>query len=946
MRLTVVQRRLLSRTFLLGAALTLGVMIVEYSGRLAPFERYLYDRRARDCQFVSPSPSKSIVVVQLDDQTITEVGRWPWPRDKQAIIIDELRLAGAKVIALDIMLTEEEQARYRRGDDGAAIEINNDAILAEAFAKAGNVLAPSAAGGWAKEIPDISQRVMEAVVKDPEIETEEILKALATNATDRKRLEQLLKQDFGMLQEQAILQRMDQLLVTEELELDSAVEKVTPRAVATGTISDARQLAKRSYYRVKAMRKLDRFLLPVPPNAPPLMRARVQDLLVTIPILIENAAFSGFVDFPTSADGVVRAVPLVANFRGKLYPHMILATACAYLGVPVSSIQLTEDTLTLPVPNQQPIKIPINLIQDTEYGTVGAFMSIPWFGTKYWENMYDWPNYKQPVQQDSIKNIWRVQVLQQQVERNRRDSVEAMQGLRVRILGEDEKATAKLLEEMDSAQLDEAIAKTISDKDFIGPAYEAIKSRPAGEWNADEAFMVGTYEALKQIPVVNDFLRQRVTESRADLKLKYQDKIVIVGATSLGLYDFYPTSLHPQCPGVVIQSAALNGILVRNFWKTAPSWLNLPITALMGAITTLFVAFLPSYRALLATVLLTLSYFVFNGIVLFDYGDWLVPAAGAISAAGLVWGILTLYRYIFESAERTRITKRFSGYVDPALVNYLVENPEAKLDGEVKEMTVVFTDLAGFTTISEKLKERTVPLLNEYMSRMLPIIRANRGFWNKFLGDGIMFFYNSIPPNPDHARDAVYTVLDMQKEMEEFNKYLFEQKLPKVAMRAGISTGNMVVGDAGSNRVGQEAADYTVLGDEVNLAARLESANKTLGSRTLITHRTVELMGPEFLTRPIGRLQVVGKTQGVLTHEPMCLLAEATEAQKNLALLTKEIVDCFIARNFHAVIAAADRMQDEFGSSKLTALYLGQAREYLIAPPPDDWDGTIVLESK
>ena len=170
--------------------------------------------------------------------------------------------------------------------------------------------------------------------------------------------------------------------------------------------------------------------------------------------------------------------------------------------------------------------------------------------------------------------------------------------------------------------------------------------------------------------------------------------------TAPGLWDIKPTSIHPTCPGPTIQGVAVNSILTQHFLRVSPDWVRKVINVLMGALVTLFVAFFSSYRALVATLLLTGAYVMLNGLILFDYGNWIVPAAGALTAAGLVWGILTLYRYIFESAERTRITKRFSGYVDPALVNYLVENPEARLDGELKEMTVVFTDLAGFTSIS------------------------------------------------------------------------------------------------------------------------------------------------------------------------------------------------------------------------------------------------------
>ena len=164
-------------------------------------------------------------------------------------------------------------------------------------------------------------------------------------------------------------------------------------------------------------------------------------------------------------------------------------------------------------------------------------------------------------------------------------------------------------------------------------------------------------------------------------------------------------------------------------------------------------------------------------------------------------------------------------------------------------MTVVFTDMVGFTALSERLGEKIVPLLNEFMSLMVPLIRErHHGYVNKFLGDGIMFFFGAPKPNHMHAVDAVASVLDMHVALEELNRRLDQRGLPRIGMRAGISSGEMVVGNAGS----AESADYTVLGDMVNLGARLESANKLVGTSTLITSRTAELLNGEF-RHPAGR---------------------------------------------------------------------------------------------
>ena len=185
------------------------------------------------------------------------------------------------------------------------------------------------------------------------------------------------------------------------------------------------------------------------------------------------------------------------------------------------------------------------------------------------------------------------------------------------------------------------------------------------------------------------------------------------------------------------------------------------------------------------------GYVLANGVLLFDYHNLLVGAAGPLVVGALVWGGLTLTNFIAEARERARIRKRFVSYIDPAIVNYYEEHPDVDgAAGQRREMTVVFTDLAGFTTISEKLGESTVNLLNEFFGKMVPVVRANSGVVNKFLGDGLMFFYNAPSDNPNHAADAVQTVLEMRKVLMAFNLVIKERGLPPVGMRGNDHRGD------------------------------------------------------------------------------------------------------------------------------------------------------------
>ena len=178
--------------------------------------------------------------------------------------------------------------------------------------------------------------------------------------------------------------------------------------------------------------------------------------------------------------------------------------------------------------------------------------------------------------------------------------------------------------------------------------------------------------------------------------------------------------------------------------------------------------------------------------------------------------------------------------------------------------------------------------------------------------------------------------------MAEFNQWLEAKSLPPVRMRVGISSGNMVVGDAGS----ADASDYTVLGDAVNLGSRLESANKATGTAILLNARVALFIEDVFLLRPVGRLQVVGKTQGIMTFEPLCTQADADDDRRRLVDMTNEMVNAYIVGEFEKCVAAAREMEAAFGESKLSSLYNDVSQRFLEEPPGPEFLGQIVLEEK
>ena len=598
-------------------------------------------------------------------------------------------------------------------------------------------------------------------------------------------------------------------------------------------------------------------------------------------------------------------------------------------------------SVTVPRGSLGDLRVPVRTLDQGSLLGVGKDVplaaDVSWFGGADWATMYDPPEYRVPRQHVPMTALW--------------DAVQ----IRRRIALNNENAERTMANMLPDELYEEFALKALPHDDVDGYAgridrlIEAAQPPPDGDPRREE--FDGWVRKLRAIRQENPRLRDALGAHRATLRPLLADKAVLIGWTATGVAaDFFPTPLHPRCPGVVLHGVVFNQVMTGEVWRRAPGWLNILITAFVGLMTTLAATALSPSKALAAAAALVTGYLALNGVILFDLGNTVVGAAGPVVAVGGVFAGCTLAKLVLERRERARITRRFSSYVDPKIVDYVVKHPDlVHFEGQIREMTVVFCDVAGFTHLTETHGSETVVMLNALWGVMVPVIRRNGGIVNKFLGDGVMFFYGAPEQSPNHARDAVATVLAMRKALEEFNRTVAAaRKWPPLGLRWGVSTGTMVVGDAGSGDTGSgsRAADYTVLGDNVNLASRLEGANKAVGTAALVTDRTVELSKDAgVLFRPIGRLRVVGKREGVMAYEPMALTANATDEQQRLAADTRAVVEAFMGGRFAECIAALDRMDAAHGPAKVAALYRDRC-EWFLGRPSEAFDGQIVLTEK
>jgi adenylate cyclase len=367
----------------------------------------------------------------------------------------------------------------------------------------------------------------------------------------------------------------------------------------------------------------------------------------------------------------------------------------------------------------------------------------------------------------------------------------------------------------------------------------------------------------------------------------FRNKIIFIGTTAAGLHDLIQTPFGAggKMPGMQVHATVVDNIMNRSFIHPAGwVWSGL----LLGVSTLLVAVFGVQFSFWWALGAAAVIAGVDAGIAAwcFRAGNWIffVP-----TGLGLLIGQFSgvAYKYFVEDRAKRQVKALFSRYVAPAVVKELIEDPsKARLGGERREMTVLFSDIRGFTTFSESGQpEDVIRQLNEYMTHMVDLLFQHHGTLDKFVGDMIMGLFNAPVADPDHADHAVQMALAMLRKLDELNRRWNLEGNPNFDIGIGINTGDMIVGNVGSERT----LSYTVIGDNVNLGARLESLNKEFHSHIIISEATRAALKGSYFIRPLGDAKVKGKTRSVKVFEVCCsqeeLTRKVTEARANTATL-------------------------------------------------------------
>ncbi len=449
----------------------------------------------------------------------------------------------------------------------------------------------------------------------------------------------------------------------------------------------------------------------------------------------------------------------------------------------------------------------------------------------------------------------------------------------------------------------------------------------------------------------------QVLEGVAD-RSRLEGHIVLIGTTAAGLKDIRATPLDPVAPGVAVHANIIEQILLGEYLER-PDWATGAEVTYLFALGLLLVVLIPRLGAIGTALLGAGAVFAAFALSWWAYVSWrwlFDPLYPALAALG-VYLVGSAQNYLASEAQRRQVRGAFGRYLSPTLVDELAANPEKlRLGGEMREMTFLFSDVRGFTTLSEQLDPHALTrLINAFLTPMTDVILERRGTIDKYMGDCVMAFWNAPLDDPEHPRHGCEAALAMAAALRELNAKLvsdpsaFGRPIPPLEIGIGLNTGMCVVGNMGSD----QRFDYSVISDEVNLASRLEGQSKTYHVSIVLGENT-QTKVPDLATLELDAIRVKGKTKPVRIFTLLGL--ETLAATREFAALRAAhdaMLEAYRARRFETVPGACEELRalaakagQERALEGLHALYEERAREFLASPPPADWDGVYVATTK
>jgi len=652
----------------------------------------------------------------------------------------------------------------------------------------------------------------------------------------------------------------------------------------------------------------------------------MEGVMPAIQKLLSRSRGAGFVNASIDSDGLRRRIDLLSKYNGEYYGHLSLMSIQEMLGW--SSIEVSDRAINLKLENGKNLHIP-----RTEDGSI----------------LLKWPK--------KIFYDYRMMSL-----------IELIQYITI------EPVFADNLAMMYDSGFFYCWEEETTPWDYFAAALEIKNNAFANSSSADEqwfemrqrffdacgAFLNGPYENIILSDVSGDaatenFVREifdvcrdqynRLTEIRKSLE-GLRDSFCVIGSDATSMTDHGLITFQEHFPNVGTYSTAVNMLLSGEFVDDAPWYVSAIIALLYSFLLGFFISRFDTYKSIITggsgLVLLTGVFLSFFAITK-TYIGFSTPLAATL----ITFISLMVNKFLTASREKAFLHNAFSRYLAPEVISEIINDPDKlNLGGEKREMTAIFTDIQSFSTISEQLDPtQLVKLLNRYLTAMSNIIMENRGTIDKYEGDAIIAFFGAPLFRADHPALACRSALAMKAAEAELNKAVAEEKLSPIPLftRIGINTGEMVVGNMGA----ENKMDYTIMGNAVNLAARLEGVNKQYRTGgILISEYTRERIGDEFLIRPLDRVRVVGIHTPLRLYEVLAAKETAAESELKAVAVWEQALDLYEQKSFKDALSKLNSLLESNPKDRVADLYAGRCKTYIENPPPPEWDAINNLTEK
>lgn len=725
--------------------------------------------------------------------------------------------------------------------------------------------------------------------------------------------------------------------------------------------------------------------------------SRFYDIEPPIPDFISASKGIAYAQAVADDDGVNRRYPLVAEYDGRVFPSMALLMACDYFSADFGDVEIVPgDYVVIPRDRNaghrgDALRIPI---------TKEGHMLVNWAGD--WKDDFEHypysllkefsqaehPNYilsqvKSLLRENPNTVLEKAKALKLEPQQIVRDAVSKVMMAR---------SVETLLENNLSVEAEDFFESQGIPFNKVAPGmmhfFQEIKYNLMTEGLLTEDQQI-SYDTLlvrlglddnpqfrRNSTIIRNLFQTQGTSAnqhplyfypsssefslggRAIVPFEFQNKILFYGLTATGTHDLNPMPFNPRYPMVGLHANALNTILSQDFIRRTPKVYEIALMLMIGILLGVLV---PRFQALLgaASTITLWGIYAFGNVMAFSKSAIWMDIVGPSLVFIFGYLTITVYNYITEERDKKFLHQTFKAYLSPELIDKMYEEKQSpQLGGEERILTALFTDVQSFSTIAEELGSPTklVELLNEYLTAMTDILLEHDGTLDKYEGDAIIAFFGAPVPMEDHAEKTCRTALAMQSRLIELRTEWasdgdrWPQIVKDMLMRIGINSGSIVTGNMGSST----RMNYTMMGDAVNLASRLESIAKQYGVFTVCSGESLSLAGENnFVTRLIDRIRVVGKTEPVSMFELMGLRGEVNSETVEMLGIFDEALQHYLQQDWNRAIQLLKKSLDlepyensPAATTTPSRIFIGRCEEFLEAPPEEEWDGVYTATSK